>query len=166
MSADRAGGPAFECRRCGHCCQGEGGIVLTPKDQTRLAAHLGLSVAQTLAAYAVANGAKPHVRTGDDGFCIFFREGEGCLVHPARPDVCRAWPFFRGNLIDEDSWRMIQTDCKGVNPDCGHAEFVRQGLAYLAEHDLARPGDPGDPNALVAPRPKDSDPNDSDPDRS
>lgn len=149
---------AFECRRCGHCCQGEGGILLTPKDQRRLAAHLGLTVAQTLADYAVTGAGAPQVRTGEDGWCIFFRQGEGCRIHPARPDVCRAWPFFRGNLIDEDSWRMIQTDCKGVNPECSHAEFVRQGLAYLLENDLIRPGDPDDPHALVVPLGKPSGP--------
>jgi hypothetical protein len=34
---------AFTCRLCGHCCQGEGGIVLAEGDIARLATHLGLS---------------------------------------------------------------------------------------------------------------------------
>ena len=38
------GQAAFDCRRCGHCCHGEGGIVLTSRDRARLAEHLGLDV--------------------------------------------------------------------------------------------------------------------------
>ncbi len=37
---------AFECRMCGHCCHGKGGIVMTEKDQTRLAGHLDISVSE------------------------------------------------------------------------------------------------------------------------
>lgn len=140
---------AFDCQMCGHCCHGEGGIILSPKDQERLANHLGMRVDEMLAEYAIDLNGKPCVRTGDDEYCVFFMEGTGCGVHPGRPDICRAWPFFRGNLIDESSWQMIQDYCPGVNPEAGHAEFVRQGKAYLREHGLLRNDKTKDPNALI-----------------
>ena len=42
---------AFKCKMCGHCCLGEGGIILTSKDQIRLAEHLGISVDELIKKY-------------------------------------------------------------------------------------------------------------------
>jgi Fe-S-cluster containining protein len=138
---------AFECRMCGHCCQGEGGIVMTAHDRTRLADHLGISEDELVRQYAAERGGKLHLTTGEDGYCIFFRDG--CSVHPGRPAICRAWPYFRGNLIDEISWEMIQEYCPGVNPAAGHAEFVRQGKQYLRDEELLRYDPDLSPNALI-----------------
>lgn len=137
---------AFECRMCGHCCEGTGGIVMAAKDRARLAAHLGLSEQEMLSRYAERVGGKIRLVAGEDGFCIFFRDGKGCSVHPARPDICRAWPFFRGNLLDKSSWEMVQTDCKGICREAGHAAFRRQGKDYV----LALGVDESDPEAPAA----------------
>lgn len=138
---------AFECRMCGHCCHGEGGIIMSAKDQKRLAEYLNISVEELLDQHSEFRNGKASLRTGDDGFCIFFREG--CSVHPGRPDICRAWPFFRGNLVDTLSWEMIQEYCPGVNPKAGHVEFVRQGKEYLRNEKLLRYDPDTDPNALI-----------------
>jgi len=140
---------AFDCKRCGHCCQGEGGIVLTEHDRERLAAHLGLAVGDMLARFAEHAGEKLRLRIGPDGYCVFFLEGKGCGVHPGRPDICRAWPYFRGNLVDRASWEMIQSDCPGVQHAAGHEAFVQEGVDYLYEHGLVH--EPGNetPHALV-----------------
>ena len=143
---------AFSCRMCGHCCLGEGGIILTDKDWARLIGHLNLSpqVFRTLHVDPKSDGAgkKPRLAVTGEGWCVFFRQGQGCTVHPARPDVCRAWPFFRGNLVDETSWEMIQEYCPGVNPEAGFPEFVRQGRDYLAREGLLHEEE-GAPNALT-----------------
>lgn len=140
---------AFECRMCGHCCEGSGGIILTAKDQTRLAAYLEIRVEDLLNRYAeVQDGGKYGIITGDDNYCVFFRQGKGCTVHPGRPDVCRAWPFFRGNLVDAVAWEMVQEDCPGINADVPHAEFARQGREYLTELDLLHEEENA-PRALV-----------------
>lgn len=139
---------AFECRMCGHCCHGEGGIVMTGKDQKRLAEHLGISVDELIEKYAHERGGKLHLNVNDDLYCIFYKEG--CGVHPGRPDICRAWPYFRGNLIDSMSWEMIQEYCPGVNPEAGHEEFVRQGREYLHKEDLLRYDPESSPNALIS----------------
>ena len=140
---------AFDCTRCGHCCEGTGGIVLTAKDRVRLAAHLGLAVADMLAEFAERAEKKLRLRAGADGFCVFFRQGQGCGVHPGRPDICRAWPYFRGNLVDAMSWEMIQADCPGVVAASGHAVFVREGVDYLRTHGLIHKPGPETPRALV-----------------
>ena len=138
---------AFTCRRCGHCCQGTGGIVLAERDIARLAAHLNLDRDSLLARHTEHVGGMPRLVSGADGYCIFYKDG--CAIHPARPDVCRAWPYFRGNLIDPASHAMAMTDCPGINPEASHDEFARQGKAYLIHHGLTRPGGDGVPRALA-----------------
>ncbi|MBA4356261.1 MAG: YkgJ family cysteine cluster protein [Desulfovibrio sp.] len=140
---------SFSCQRCGHCCQGVGGIVMTARDRERLARHLGLDTLAMLASCAESVGEKIRLRVGADGYCVFFRQGQGCGVHAGRPDICRAWPYFRGNLVDALSWQMIQTDCPGVNHAAGHPLFVSQGVAYLYEHGLVHEPGPESPRALV-----------------
>ncbi len=139
---------AFECRMCGHCCHGKGGIVMTAKDQARLAGHLDISVEELVSKYTEERGNKLHLITNEEEYCIFFKEG--CGVHPGRPDICRAWPYFRGNLVDEMSWEMIQDYCPGVNPKAGHKEFVKQGKQYLRDEDLLRYDPDSSPNALIS----------------
>ena len=67
------------------------------------------------------------------------------------PDVCRAWPFFRGNLVDADSWGMALDYCPGINPEAGHAAFVREGLRYLRENGLEGDDAPDGAGALRLP---------------
>jgi hypothetical protein len=140
---------AFICRMCGQCCQGQGGIVLTTKDIHRLAAGLNISRQKMLASYAMYEQIKPVLTCQADGTCVFFQADCGCTVHEHKPDVCRAWPFFRGNLEDEASWRMAQEYCPGINPAISHLEFVRQGLIYVRSHDLVYPQAPNNPSALI-----------------
>ena len=140
------GQSAFDCRRCGHCCQGEGGIILTLKDRERLAGHLGLHLEDFLSAHTTRNGDKIQLGVREDGFCVFF--ADGCGIHPARPDVCRAWPYFRGNLLDASSWELSLEYCTGINPNLTHEEFVRQGLESLKKQGVGVTGDPDAPSAL------------------
>lgn len=138
---------AFTCRRCGHCCLGEGGIVLSDADIDRLAGHLRLTREALLTRFAERVGGKCRLVTGPDASCVFY--AEGCTIHPARPDVCRAWPFFKGNIIDPESLAMAATDCPGINPEVPHAEFARQGRAYLQSQGLDLPRGEGAPEALT-----------------
>ncbi len=126
----------FSCRRCGKCCEGRGGIVVASRDLPRLCAHLRLPAAEVLARYTEIMGGKPVLRCGEDGFCLFFKAGAGCSIHPARPAVCRAWPFFRGNLVDEVSFVMAREDCPGISRAVDHATFIREGMRYLEEYRL------------------------------
>jgi Fe-S-cluster containining protein len=130
---------AFECRMCGECCQGRGGIVLDAADVDRLARHLGMKPDVFLAEYAETRGGKHCLRTGGNDYCIFFdNKISGCGVHLSRPDICRAWPFFRGNLVDEGSWRMAAESCPGINTQVSHEDFACQGREYLRRQELLK----------------------------
>lgn len=139
----------FECKKCGHCCEGRGGIVLSSEDLARLATFLGISASEFIDSYAeVANG-KLRVRTGENGFCVFFRAGQGCGVHAGKPDICRAWPFFRGNLEDEASLNLAREFCPGIDPKVDFVDFARQGTAYLVENNLIASDGINAANSLV-----------------
>ncbi len=139
---------AFDCRMCGTCCRGTGGIVVGRKDLDRLCLHTALSPEEFAERFAERRNGKLVVRAGADGRCIFFADGTGCTVHPAKPDICRAWPFFRGNLVDPESLALAKEYCPGIHPDIAPADFARRGLAYLAEEGLVGRGGSDEAAAL------------------
>ncbi len=126
----------FECTMCGQCCEGQGGIVVSPTDLERLCAHFQLSAQAFEDQYGCVQNGKLKVRTGADNFCIFFKDGVGCAAHVARPDICRAWPFFRGNMVDNESFYLSKDYCPGLRADSTHAEFVAEGAQYLQDNGL------------------------------
>ena len=140
---------AFDCRMCGHCCHGEGGIVVSPTDLDRLCGHTGLSPVDFAATYCEQRNGKLKIRTGEDRNCIFFEAGQGCSVHEAKPDICRAWPYFRGNLVDRESLELAKDFCTGIRPDVTHGEFAAAGRAYLESQGLVARDRSTEANALV-----------------
>lgn len=134
----------FSCKMCGQCCEGKGGIVLSLADQQRLCDALKIDRQALLNGYTHVRNGKVHLRAGADGRCLFFQAGEGCIVHDRKPDVCRAWPFFRGNMVDEASLFLAKAYCPGIRPRVTHADFVAAGLRYLEGSNLVV-GDDGDP---------------------
>ena len=139
----------FECRMCGNCCQGQGGIVTSEPEQKRIADFLGLSLDNFLDSYTEFRNGKRCIKTRENDCCIFFHAGEGCGIHPVKPDVCRAWPFFRGNLLDELSFELAKDYCRGIKPDAAHEDFVREGIAYLERNGLSGARATGAANALL-----------------
>ena len=139
----------FECQMCGNCCQGQGGIVISEPEQKRIADFLSLSLDKFLDSYTEFRNGKRCIKTRGNDCCIFFHEGEGCGIHPVKPDVCRAWPFFRGNLLDEMSFELAKDYCPGIKPDADHEDFVREGIAYLEKHALSGGRATGAANALL-----------------
>lgn len=140
---------SFSCQRCGHCCFGRGGIVVGQRDLPRLLAYFHMEKEDFLAKYTELFDGKPTLITGSDGFCYFFKEGAGCTIHEARPDVCRAWPYFRGNLIDELSFAMAKEDCPGIVKSISHAAFAYDGYAYLKDNQLLCENKKTDGRALI-----------------
>lgn len=142
-------GSAFSCKMCGQCCHGSGGIVLAPKDIARLAAHLELEPAAFLQRHAENKAGKQRLKVREDGYCVFFHEG--CAVHPAKPDICRAWPYFRGNLEDAYSLAMAKEYCPGIAPGVSFNAFSAEGRAFLKREGLLQDTDEG-ANALRLPQ--------------
>jgi len=117
---------AFECKMCGTCCQGEGGIFLEEKEITRIAGFLGLTPKAFLSLYCEIRNARPSVKTGPDGYCTFFDKEKMCLVHPVKPGTCARWPFYPALLREEENWEMAKDACPGLNPDATYQDFLRQ----------------------------------------
>lgn len=138
----------FECRKCGHCCEGRGGIVVSPEDLARLARFFELEPQEAARRYGEISNGKLKLRQNDDGQCIFFSPDRGCLVHEIKPAICRAWPFFRGNLEDAVSLDMARDFCPGISRSVSHGVFVRKGMAYLRANNLLATDAKTEANAL------------------
>ena len=126
----------FTCTMCGQCCEGQGGIVVSPSDLIRLCDFLQIDHSCFNEQYAYVHNNKLKIKSGADNFCIFFKKNIGCTIHIARPDICRAWPFFRGNMVDSESFYLAKDYCPGIDPESSHSDFVAEGLIYLKEHSL------------------------------
>lgn len=141
----------FDCTRCGECCRGRGGIVLRGNDAGRLAAFLDMGVNEFFARYTEPRRGKIALRSGGAGSCVFSDNERGCSVHPAKPDVCRVWPFFRGNMVDPVSLDMARQGCPGIAGGAGFEEFTRAGARYLLSENLfAADGEAPGPTVLMA----------------
>ena len=139
----------FNCQMCGQCCEGKGGIIVSPTDLTRLTSFLNISGDEFIQRFGEYLGGKLQIRMGDDGYCIFFKKGTGCSVHEGKPDICRAWPFFRGNLLDAESFSMAKEFCPGIDKNVDHAVFCSGGKKYLAQHNLHASDASCEANALI-----------------
>ncbi len=140
---------SFSCHKCGHCCHGRGGIIVGKKDLLRLMNYFKLDEKSFLEKYTENFNQKPCLIVKEDNYCYFFNKDVGCTIHTARPDVCRAWPYFRGNLIDKVSFEMAKLDCKGINKEMPHEIFARHGYAYLCDNSLLGKNPSVDGRALI-----------------
>jgi Fe-S-cluster containining protein len=116
---------AFNCKMCGDCCYGEGGITLRAEEVGKIADFLGISSHSFRGRYCETRNGRLSITAGADRFCIFSQQ-RGCLIHPVKPRVCASWPFYPAILRDEQSWELAKDACPGINRDCEFAEFVRQ----------------------------------------
>jgi uncharacterized protein len=117
---------AFECKKCGACCYGKGGILVTRQEMKDIAAFLGTSVESFQEASCETRNAKTYVRIGPDGYCVFFDRERLCLIHPVKPRPCLLWPFYPAMLKDKGSWKAAMDACPGINPDVSHDDFVKE----------------------------------------
>lgn len=133
----------FVCKKCGHCCEGSGGIVLSFKDIERLCKFLKIPEETFFSDFTDKQNRKRVLKSSNSNYCVFFKKGIGCSVHDAKPDICRAWPFFKGNLTDSVSLKMARDYCPGISPDCTFDEFVETGIKYIRDNGLTAENESG-----------------------
>jgi Fe-S-cluster containining protein len=121
--------PAFQCRQCGDCCAGRGGIHVKPREVEEMAALLGMSVEEFCRRYLEASALGPRLAVADHGSCVFLLTGNLCRVHPVKPFICRQWPFLPALLVDPDELEHAKGACPGINPACSHEDFVEAALS-------------------------------------
>lgn len=130
---------AFECKMCGQCCYGEGGIYLEQSEAKRISSFLDLSVKQFMEEYCEEKNGTIYLRTAKSGYCIFYDEKKACLIHPVKPFRCLQWPFYPANVQDPDAWDLAKDACPGINRNCSFEDFVKQGKAHLSSFGRDRP---------------------------
>lgn len=115
----------FECKKCGECCYGEGGILLQPEEIEKIADFLGLTVDSFIALHCEERHGRLHVRSASNGYCVFFDQGQQCRIHPVKPRPCSLWPFYPALVKDRATWNHAKEGCPGINPDASFEDFVK-----------------------------------------
>ncbi len=118
---------AFDCKMCGQCCYGKGGIIVSDVEVERIAQFLNIDPEEFKSKYTEVRNNQRMLEAGENGFCVFFDKEKQCLIHTVKPDICYLWPFYDANMNDEYSWDMAKDACPGINPDATFDEFVKQG---------------------------------------
>jgi len=122
----------FQCRQCGDCCAGRGGIHVKPDEVAAMAALLHMPAAEFSRCFVEASPMGPRL-TVADGVCVFLMAGGFCRVHPVKPFICRQWPFLPALLVDPDELENAKTACPGINPACSHGDFMDAALGHGAK---------------------------------
>ncbi len=118
---------AFDCKMCGQCCFGRGGIIVSDEEVARISESLNIEPEEFKSKYTEVRNGQRMLEVGEDNFCIFFDQKKQCTIHTVKPDICYLWPFYDANMNDEYSWDMAKDACPGINPDATFEEFVKQG---------------------------------------
>ena len=123
----------FQCTRCGFCCHGETTVSLTPFDQQRMVAALGMSIEEVKETYWRVTGNVVQMKVVD-GHCIFYdSELKGCSVHDGRPERCREWPLHPSMLFDKNNYTTIVESCPGLNRELSYEDFCTKLKAILED---------------------------------
>ncbi len=116
-----AAGLHFECMECGGCCSGPGeGVIWVTRPESRMIADfLKVSSGRLRQRYLRRIGLRTTImeepQTKD---CIFLYKQDDCKrcrIYPVRPNQCRTWPFWAGNLSSPHSWNEVARRCPGIN---------------------------------------------------
>ena len=115
MSKINAETEAFQCRRCGDCCRGYGGTIVSEQDIKAIAGYLKISPEELRARYCVPSGSRLVLAQQSNGYCAFW--DRICTIHPVKPRMCRAWPYIESVLVDVKNWRIMAGMCPGIRTD-------------------------------------------------
>lgn len=120
------GGLRFTCkgRECGDCCSGRWGpghVWVSVEEMRRIAAAMELPFDAFTRAYVRQVGMRYSLTETPRGDCVFYEEGAGCRVYGARPDMCRAYPFWPQVVQSRATWEAEAAHCPGI----GQGETVR-----------------------------------------
>ncbi len=109
-------GLRFHCTSCGKCCTGAPGFVwLEDADIKKLSCHLSLSEEEFLHKYTRKVGEKITLLEDRKTYDCIFLQGKQCSVYEARPQQCRAFPFWLSNLKKKTDWLQAKQMCEGID---------------------------------------------------
>lgn len=107
---------AFQCQRCGWCCIHCDPITLTASDIVAISNYLKkpLHVVSRKYTHIHKTTHKPSIKRIQP--CGFYDTvAKTCKIYPARPLVCRSWPFMSGeNGVNDESFVGVPMECPGA----------------------------------------------------
>lgn len=112
-------GLPFKCTQCGKCCTGSPGYVwVSVEEMAEMANGLNLTLSAFKRLYVrrIGNRYALIEKKSDNHSCIFYQEKQ-CRVYMNRPLQCRAYPFWKENLLSEESWKQTAIECEGIQPN-------------------------------------------------
>jgi uncharacterized protein len=115
----------FACQAgCTKCCREGGFVYLTKVDLRTTARFLGLRVQAFERRYVYRTRHLLRLRKPPGAACPFLEEN-GCLIHPAKPTQCRAYPFWPELVESVKTWRAAERVCPGL----GKGNLIPLGTA-------------------------------------
>ncbi len=130
-------GLCFECQRCLYCCSSEPGYVfLSAIDIENGANAIGISENEFVGIYCryvdFGTYSMISLKEKSNYDCIFLTK-QGCMIYSGRPVQCRTYPFWKGIVDSESSWKKESKSCPGINK--GNLVPYSDILANLDEND-------------------------------
>ena len=68
----------FVCTKCGDCCKGFGGTVITNQDVTNISQFLKLNEEYFIKKYCIKSGNNLMIAQKDDKYCVFWDKTGVC----------------------------------------------------------------------------------------
>lgn len=112
-------GLRFSCTQCGKCCTGSPGFVwITEEEMREMADFLKLEIKDFKRLYVKRVGQRYSLveKKTQNHSCVFYRD-QKCQVYAARPLQCRTYPFWKENLLTEESWAQTAQECEGIQAE-------------------------------------------------
>lgn len=133
-------GLPFGCTKCGKCCTGSAGYVwISEEEMARMAQFLELTVPYFKQLYVRRIGQRHALveLKSQNHNCVFY-QNKLCRVYPVRPLQCQAYPFWKENLLSEETWKQTALECEGINSDAPmiSPEVIEE---FLKEQQLQGP---------------------------
>lgn len=118
-------GLRFECTGCGKCCTGAPGYVwVTEQEIQTIAETLGITPDEFKQRYTkFAKGRYSILDDPSRNYDCVFLDGKACRIYKNRPQQCRTFPWWSGNLKSPEAWKEAARECEGIRDDAPVVAF-------------------------------------------
>lgn len=85
----------FICLRCGACCCWPGDVKLLEEEIDKISTHIGINTDAFIRDYTQLATSRRGLSLieNNDGCCIFYDFGKGCLINEVKPVQCTSFPW-------------------------------------------------------------------------
>lgn len=135
----------FICNRCGICCKRNGIVHIFERDLEKICRKYSLDndklsiekyfcfiVERFIFKNYILNVPRLTLKN-IKGICIFYNENESCMIHDAKPMICRTAPF-NNSILNHDNireeFRRICKPFRNLKDYTNHISGVKEELYY------------------------------------